>query len=80
MVERRNLTEQTLVVKVRYQLLREGQVVEEQVCLAPERWYFKHEMVLMLERVGFRDIRVTGNYTNADVTDEHYVMVFIGTK
>ena len=78
--ESRNLIEQTLAVTVRYQRFRQGQVVEEQLSPAAERWYFKHEMELMLEKAGFHSIRVTGNYTDADVIDEHYVMAFFGTK
>jgi SAM-dependent methyltransferase len=75
-----NLVEQTLTMTVRYQRLREEQVIEEQLCLAPERWYFKHEMTLMLEKLGFRDVRVTGNYTDAEFSDPHYVMAFIATR
>ncbi len=79
-VETQNRVEQTLTMTVRYQRLREEQVIEEQLCPAPERWYFKHEMTLMLERLGFHDIRVTGNYTDADFSDPHYVMAFIARR
>jgi ubiquinone/menaquinone biosynthesis C-methylase UbiE len=75
-----NLVEQTLTMTVRYQRLQGERVLEEQLCPAPERWYFKHEMTLMLEKFGFRDIRVTGNYTDAEFSDPHYVMAFIATR
>jgi hypothetical protein len=65
---------------VRYQRLRGEQVIEEQLCPAPERWYFKHEMTLMLERLGFRKIRVTGNYSDAEFSDPHYVMAFLARR
>jgi SAM-dependent methyltransferase len=75
-----NLIEQTLQVKVRYRRFQGEQLIEEQVVDAPERWYFKHEMLLMLERTGFKPIRVTGNYTDADFSDEHYVAAFIAIR
>jgi SAM-dependent methyltransferase len=80
MTETRDLVEQTLIAHVRYRLFRGETLLQEQRCRTPERWYFKHEMVLMLEKFGFGDIRVTGNYTDAKFTDAHYVMACIGTK
>jgi ubiquinone/menaquinone biosynthesis C-methylase UbiE len=75
-----NRVEQTLTMTVRYQRLRGEQVIEEQLCPAPERWYFKHEMTLMLEKFGFRNIRVTGNYSDAEFSDPHYVMAFLARR
>jgi hypothetical protein len=34
----------------------------------------------MLERLGFRNVRVTGNYTDAEFSDPHYVMAFIAAR
>ena len=80
-VERCNLLEQTLAQSVRYRrTTRERRIIEEQRCDAPERWYFKHELVLMLERVGFGDIRVTGNYSDAAAADHHSVLAFAATR
>lgn len=75
-----NLLEQTSEQRVRYQRYRGEELLEEQVCDAPERWYGKHELTLMLEKVGFRVLRVTGGYTDADAADEHDVMAFLATK
>lgn len=77
-----NRVDQLLLAKRRYQLIREGQVVAEEVFDSNERWYFKYEMVLLLEKVGFQDIQVKDGWSNDDFTDrqQHDVMVFIGRK
>jgi SAM-dependent methyltransferase len=79
-VQDRNLLEQTLAQEVRYRRVQERRVIEEQRCDAPERWYFQHEIELMLERTGFRTIRVTGNYTDEAASDNHYVLAFAAIK
>jgi len=42
--------------------------------------YFKDEIVLMLERAGFRDVEVRAAYTDAEPTGEDDFLVFIGKK
>jgi SAM-dependent methyltransferase len=79
-VQSRNLLEQTLAYEVRYRRVKERRIIEEQRCEAPERWYFKHELVLMLERTGFRTIHVTGNYTDEAASDNDYVLAFSAIK
>ena len=74
-----HLLEQTLDVTVRYRRLRKDEVIEEQVVSSPERWYFVHELELMLERTGFRDLRVTGNYTDTAANDDAEVLAFFAT-
>jgi len=77
-----NRIEQLLLAKRRYQLIRDEQVVAEEVFDSNERWYFKHEMALLLEKTGFRDIQVKAGWTDDDFTDrqQHNVMVFIARK
>jgi SAM-dependent methyltransferase len=79
-LETRHLIEQTLEVTVRYRRFRDENVIEEQLCSTFERWYFVHEMSLMLEKIGFHDIRTTGNYSFAEPKDSDYVLAFFGTK
>ena len=72
------LLEQTLSVTVRYQhFAADGALIEEQLCDAPERWYFRHEMELMLRAAGFGRVRVYGNYTFEPPRDDDYVMCFV---
>ena len=65
---------------VRYRRVRDGETVEEQPVAAPERWYFTHELELMLERAGFRVARVTGNYTEEPARDEDDVLAFFAER
>lgn len=76
----RDFVEQTLSVQVRYRLLRGGRIVQEQVCDASERWYFRHEMALMLEKAGFKVREVLGDYSEEPFADGHEVMTFIARK
>jgi SAM-dependent methyltransferase len=79
-VKYRDLLEQTLAYEVRYRRVQERRIIEEQRCDAPERWYYKHEMELMVERVGFCTLRVTGDYTDEAARDNHHVLAFVATK
>jgi len=74
-------TEQLFLAERRYQLYEGEQMVAEEIFPANERWYFKHEMVMLLEKVGFRDIQVKGDWTDADFHDDHHsVIVFVAKK
>ncbi len=72
--------EQFFTAKRRYQLIRDGQVVAEEIFDSNERWYYKHEVVLMLERVGFNDIQVKDGWSDADFAEVHDSMVFVARK
>jgi hypothetical protein len=72
--------EQSLDQTVRYRRLRAGEVVEEQLCAGAERWYYPHELTLMLERAGFGDVRLTANYTDAAPADGDSVLGIVATK
>ncbi len=75
-----NKTEQTAEYAVRYRRLRGETVLEEQICQTPTRWYFKHELSMMLEQAGLQVTCVTGNYTDEPVTDEHDVTVWMAIR
>jgi SAM-dependent methyltransferase len=75
-----NLLDQTLRSTVRYRRLRGDLVIEEQYCNGDLRWYFRHELTLMLELVGFSEVRVTGTYTDTAPTDGDEVLCFVTTK
>lgn len=79
-LERLNRIEQTLASTVRYRRLCGEEVVEEQHCNGDMRWYFMHELTLMLEQTGFGDIRVTGDYTDKAPTDDVGVLSFCATR
>jgi hypothetical protein len=60
--------EQIKVDTRRYERRREEEVIATELHHLHLRWYFKHELTLMLEQAGFRDIFVHGDYTNAAAT------------
>ena len=75
-----NKTEQTAEYAVRYRRLRGDTVLDEQICQTPMRWYFKHELSMMLEQAGLQVTGVTGNYTDEPVSDEHDVTVWVAMR
>jgi SAM-dependent methyltransferase len=77
---RLNRAEQVILQEHRYRLMQGEQVVREEIHPAHERWYYKHEMVLLLEGIGFGDIRVKGDFSDEDFADHHVAMVFIARK
>ena len=44
------------------------------------RWYSKHEFVMMLESIGFREIVVQRGYTDSVSTDPDVDLVFIAKR
>ena len=75
-----NKTEQTAEYAVRYRRLRGDTVLDEQVCQTPMRWYYKHELSMMLEQAGLQVTGVIGNYTDEPVTDEHDVTAWSAVR
>ena len=75
-----NRAEQFFTARRRYQLVRDGKVIAEEVFDANERWFYKHEMVMMLEIAGFEDVQVKDGWSDADFAEVHDSMVFIATK
>ena len=75
-----NLLEQTLEQQVRYRLYQGETLLQEQICDTPERWYYVHELTLMLERAGFHVEKVTGEYSDAPAKSEDGVFTFWARK
>lgn len=67
--------EQVRVERRRYEVVRDGAVVQQEHYTTGERWFFRHELELMLERAGFRDLRIRGDYTDQPFAFHHKLMV-----
>jgi SAM-dependent methyltransferase len=80
MVVSRNNLEQTLECQVRYRRWQGEELLEELLCDGSERWFYVHELTLMLEQVGFTVERITGNYTDAPADDTDYVYTFFARR
>lgn len=72
--------EQRETLQIRVELWREGQRVAEEENSLTLCLYFKNELLMMLEQAGFGDVAVRGDYTEAEATVEHGVLVFIARK
>ena len=42
--------------------------------------YFRNELLLMLERAGFRDVVVEGDHNDAEATSDDDFLVFVARK
>lgn len=56
--------EQFKVEKRRYEAAQDGEIIESELHTMTLRWYFKYEMIMMLEQAGFRNILIFGDYTD----------------
>jgi hypothetical protein len=66
--------------QMRARLWKNGELLQEEVHTQKVPDYSKNELILMLERVGFRDITITGDYSDEPGTADHGTLVFICRK
>jgi SAM-dependent methyltransferase len=73
--------EQIWMEERRYKLYDGEQLLAEEVHGGQERWYFRNELLWMLEAAGFTNVVVKGDYTDEEFDAHHErTMVFIATK
>jgi len=60
--------EQVVVYKRRYEAAKDDQIIQTELHTMTLRWYFKYELMMMLEQAGFRDIFIHGDYTDTAAT------------
>ncbi len=66
--------------EIRARQWRDGELVAEERHRLTANRYFTGELVLMLERAGFTDVRVRGPYNDLDPTAEDDVLVYVATR
>jgi SAM-dependent methyltransferase len=71
---------QSATLEMRASMWRDGALVAEESHGIDLMFYFRDELVLMLERAGFRDIDVRGGYDDAEPTPQHRFLVFSARK
>ena len=71
---------QRVTLEIKAGLWRDDDLVAEEEHVLEMTLYFKDEIVLMLERTGFRDVEVRAAYTDAEPTGEDDFLVFIARK
>jgi hypothetical protein len=66
--------------QVRVRLWRNGELIEEQIHTQRYEEYGKNELLLVLERTGFGEVEVFGDYTEEPATADHKNLVFVARK
>lgn len=64
----------------RYEIYKQGRLVETEIKTSKSRWYFKYEFILMLQKVGLRDISTYGDYTDAEASAQHSTIIYSARK
>jgi SAM-dependent methyltransferase len=71
---------QRVTVEMRGFMWRDGRLVEQDEHVLKMTLYFTNELRLMLERAGFSDIEVRGDYTDEEPTSDTEFVVFTARK
>ena len=66
--------------QIRARLWQNGELVKEEIHTQKLEDYNKSELVWMLQRAGFSDIQIQGDYTDQPATGDHRQLLFIATK
>jgi SAM-dependent methyltransferase len=66
--------------EIRARQWRDGELVAEEVHRLTSNFYFSGELVLMLERAGFTDVEVRGEYNDLPPTRDDDFLVIVGTR
>ena len=72
--------EQSYLHQMRAERWQDGDLIAEEEYTLREQMYFKNEVVMMLERAGFQDISVQGDYTEESATPDHSELIYIARK
>lgn len=72
--------EQTTVTQHRYDIIHANGQIESHLEKESSRWYYKFEFKMMLERAGFSEISMLGDYTPHTAIDGHTKWIFLATK
>jgi SAM-dependent methyltransferase len=73
--------EQIVSEERRYRLYAGDTLLAEETHTGQNHWYFKHEVLLMLQLAGFVDVAVKGDYTDEDFGPQHTgTIVFLARK
>jgi SAM-dependent methyltransferase len=71
---------QRVTMELRGSIRRDGRLVEEDTHLLTQTEYMPHELLLMLDRAGFTDIEVRGDFTDDQPTADTETVVCIARR
>jgi len=72
--------EQTCSLQIRVQKRMEGRVLAEEERTLVSNFYFRNELVAILEKAGFREIAVYAGYSQQSATADDEDLVYIAVK
>ena len=72
--------EQRVTSEMHAQRWRDGELEAEEKHTLTINLYFKNELLLMLERAGFRDVTVQGDHNDEEATADDDFLVFVATS
>jgi SAM-dependent methyltransferase len=75
-----NPLEETQTRQLRARLWHNGILLEEQIQTQRYEEYGMNELILMLERAGFNDIQIYGDYSEEPATADHENLIFAARK
>lgn len=75
-----NFLEQKQTKIERYEIFKDGIIIDTQYSTTKMRWFFKYEFIMMLEKTGFRDVSVYGGYSLQEVNENQNFMIIRARK
>jgi SAM-dependent methyltransferase len=72
--------DQSIALEIRAQLWQEDQLRAEETHVLTARYYFLHELRMLVEQAGFHDVVVHGDHVQAAPTAEDEFFVVVGRK
>ncbi|MBM7563889.1 class I SAM-dependent methyltransferase [Paenibacillus sacheonensis] len=64
----------------KYEVLKDGELLDTVFTTSKLRWYGKYEFIMMLEKIGFQAIVVYGGYNLQPLNDDQNFMIFRARK
>jgi len=75
-----NPLDQSITLEMQAELWRDGELEATEAHRLDLRYYFVHELRLMLEQAGFANVVVHGDHVEADPTPEDEFVVLVATR
>jgi ubiquinone/menaquinone biosynthesis C-methylase UbiE len=75
-----NHFEQVQTKWLRYEIYKEDRLIDTFLKTMQMRWYQQYAFIMMLERAGFRDVFIYGQYSERSATDGDEALVFSARK
>jgi len=72
--------EEVATRQIRARLWKNGEMIKEEIHTQMVGDYSKNELALMLEKAGFREIQVNGDYCDRPATADDKVILFVARK